>query len=46
MVENETESKIREAIGEALFAKSVTEWLQKHKETIIVLKASDRFKVK
>ena len=45
-MDNETESKIREAIGEALFAKSVTEWLQKHKETIIVLKASDRFKVK
>ena len=45
-MDNETESKIRDAIGEALFAKSVTEWLQKHKETIIVLKASDRFKVK
>ena len=45
-IDNETEIKIRNAIGEALFAKSVDEWLKKHKETIIVLKASDRFKVK
>lgn len=45
-MDNETEGKIRNAIGEALFAKSVTEWLKKHKETIIVLKASDRFKVR
>ncbi len=45
-VDNETEDKIRNAIGESLFAKSVDEWLKKHKETIIVLKSSDRFKVK
>lgn len=45
-MDNETEGKIRNAIGEALFTKSVAEWLKKHKETIIVLKASDRFKVK
>ncbi len=45
-IDNETETKIRNAIGESLFAKSVAEWLKKHKETIIVLKASDRFKVK
>ncbi len=45
-MDEETESKIRNAIGESLFAKSVTEWLTKHKETIIVLKSSDRLKVK
>lgn len=45
-IDNETETKIRNAIGESLFAKSVEEWLKKHKETIIVLKSSDRFKVK
>ena len=45
-MDNETAGKIKNAIGEELFAKSVAEWLKKHKETIIVLKASDRFKVK
>ena len=46
IMDNETAGKIKNAIGEELFAKSVAEWLKKHKETIIVLKASDRFKVK
>lgn len=46
VMDNETEEKIKNAIGEELFTKSVTEWLKKHKETIIVLKSSDRFKVK
>ena len=41
-----TREKIRQAIGEKLFAEAVDKWMKKSKETVIVLKSNEKFKVK
>lgn len=45
-VDEATREKIRQAIGEKLFAEAVDKWMKKSKETIIVLKSNEKFKVK
>lgn len=42
----ETRQKIREAIGEKLFNEAVEKWMKKNRESIVVLRANEKFKVK
>lgn len=45
-IDDATREKIRAAIGEKLFAEAVEKWMKKSRESIVVLRASEKFKVK
>ena len=38
--------KIRAAIGEQLFNEAVEKWMKKSRDSVVVLRAADKFKVK
>lgn len=45
-IDDATRQKIREAIGEKLFAEAVEKWMKKSRESVVVLRANEKFKVK
>ena len=44
-IDDNTKQKIQNAIGEKLFQQAVDKWMKKNKESIVVFRASDKFKV-
>lgn len=45
-IDDTVRQKIREAIGEKLFAEAVEKWMKKSRESVVVLKSAEKFKVK
>lgn len=44
--DNETRVKLTNAVGEKLFSNVFNQWLKRNQETIVIIKAGDRFEVK
>ena len=45
-MDDEVREKIRAAIGEQLFNEAVEKWMKKSRDSVVVLRAADKFKVK